>query len=623
MATVNEIQAALRLAVADKNVDAIRFLKQDLTAAYEAESRQQDNPIAGMSATERVFANIGAGATNTWQGVKQALLPEALEGQFGAGEADVAEKRQRDDRLANSVEGGRAWQVVGEAAPFAAVPAGVVGRGLTAIPKVGQGLAAMGVGSRVVPTLVAEGGVIGAAAGASMPVGEGESRLFNATVGGAGGAVVPAALGGLGRIYRTTPLPGANALRERAVARTISEGVQNPNQLATQIDRAARAPGLAEVPSTAVITGNPEMAATELAYRAMPEFQSSWTNFDNTANAARWDALDRTLGTQQTVDDAIEATNAYKAAEFPKFLKSVSAKELNRQSIGFEQAVQARLNAAVRDMDPSAQEVYGYIVKAREKGGRYTPQSLWNIRQGLSEWIKGTPPPGFSQVRGEKADQAIMEVRQAIDSMLNESSGQKWGRFLDGMAESLQKETAQKSGLNIRNAFVDQVTQQPRKPLRSSGNPTQAGSPEVTRAALTNAYSNFGKNKFGTTLDWPQEDAVTQVLGDLNRQEQVLGSVTKSTTRGGSQTTPLGARLLKERGGTAGNTAMQIIQDLRQAGEGKQRELINRMLQDPRYASELLRLAADQAAPLTRNQRNAILVAKAAAVSVGANSVND
>jgi hypothetical protein len=621
MPTVEQARAALQRALAANDTEAAKVIRMDLADALEGEAkatkaRGNASAIRGMSATDRVTANIGAGFTNVWQGTKQALLPEALEGRFGASEQDVADKRALDDSLANSVEGGRAWQVVGEAAPFMAIPAGAVARGITAIPKIGAAAQAAGVGSRALPTLMAEGAAIGSAAGGMMPVAEGESRAFNAAIGAVGGAAAPATLAGAGRLYRATPLPGAAGLRERAVARMVGSELGDPAAVGSQIDRAIRAPSLNEIPSTAVLTGNQQMAGTELAYRAMPEFSAGWQQADDAANAARWSALDSTLGDDASVQAAREATDAYKREAFPKFLNSVRKPELARQSVGFESAVQGRLNAAVRDADPNAQAVYGYIMQQREKGARFSPQSLWNIRQTLSSWLDGTPPPGFEGTRGAKMDRPIMEVRAAIDNMLNASSGNKWGRFLEGLAEGAQKETTQKSGQNIRNAFVDETLGIPRKPTRS-------GDPEITRAALGGAYSKFGKNNFGPTLDWPQQDAVEQVLGGLQRQEDVLGGARKTMSGGGSQTAPLGARLLKERGGSVGSGIVQVLNELRTMGEGKQRQVINRMLQDPRYARSLLQLAADQAAPLTASQRHAILALKGSALAVGAPTVND
>lgn len=615
MPTPLEAQAALRRALAAGDTESAEVIRSDLAAAYEAEARNEYNPISEMSATDRVRANVGAGLTNVWQGVKQAALPEALEPRYGASEADVAGKRQIDRRLANSVEGGTAWQIAGEALPFFAVPAGGVARGMTAIPKVGNALAAAGVGSRVLPSMIAEGAAIGGAAGAAMPVAEGESRGFNALTSAVGGAAIPAAVGGLGRVYRSLPLPGSRGLQERAVSRTMAREIPAPGRVAKDIDRALRAPRVTETPSTAVLLQDPRMASTELAYRAMPEFSAGWQQMDDAANRARWDALDSTLGSTETVQAAREVTDAYKRDAFPKFLKSVNRGELNKQSIGFESAVQARLNSAIQNADENAQQVYGYIMQQKQKGARFSPQSLWNIRQTLKSWIEGVPPAGYEGTRGAKIDRPIKEVTDAIDSMLNTSSGNQWRRFLDGLAENLQKETTQKAGQNIRNAFVDEALGFPRKPTRS-------GAPDVTPAALKQAFSKFGKNDFGPTLDWPQEDAVRQVMGDLGASDILAGAKKSATGGGGSQTAPLAANLLRQRGGDVGGSAIQVMREISRIGEGRQREIINQMLQDPAYARELLRLAADQSSPLTRQQRQLVAAARLSLIAPAAGEVS-
>jgi hypothetical protein len=135
-------------------------LKRTNPAEYDQQSPEYQaryGATSGMSGGQKTAANLGAGMSNFGMGVTQLALPKSLEEDVGITDQSIEEKRQRDETLAHSQKGGKLLQIAGEAAPMMVVPGGAIARGATALPKVGAGLSALGVGTRAIPTLMAEG----------------------------------------------------------------------------------------------------------------------------------------------------------------------------------------------------------------------------------------------------------------------------------------------------------------------------------------------------------------------------------------------------------------------------------------------------------------------------------
>ncbi len=568
-----------------KGIDASEYDPE--SPAYKAKY----GATTGMSTYDKTAANVGAGATNVWQGLKQAFT-------FGeeknkAMDADVAGKRARDDELAGSIKGGRALQVAGEILPTL-IPGGAAVKGITSLPRLGTLAARYGIGTRVLPTLVAEGALTGAGTGALSPTTEDESTLANALIGGTLGAGAPGAAAGLAKLGQKYLL-GANRAAGRKLAGELGpRAAKAERDLAQYAQRVAR--GVDEPPSsTAMITQAPEHGERELVARASKLTGGTWGEFDKALNNARWDILDRNLASAKTVAAAMKATNDFADAEVPKFLAAVKPKAFALATRDLRAALQAKLTSDETIADPAARLVYGHMNNQKnllaKQGHRWTPETLWRERKVLSAWLSGRPPPGMEGVRAPNVDRYILDARNAIDATLNRASGDRWGKFLGEFGERLQAEGQQKAGQNIRNSFIDETLSVPRVPS------VDKGIPAITEAQLRKQYIAHGQNEFGRTLDTAQDEAVNTVLENL-RAQGVLQGVKKSMTGGGgSMTAPLRERLVQTKGGGDIKAFLDIAMNY---ASDKEKILMSRAMQDPAFALKLLRSGRAQVTPLTR-----------------------
>ena len=606
--TIDQVRQAYRAAsAAGATDDAERILQVALKMAQAQAPDERDlyDPIKGMSTGEKVAANWSAGVRNTGRGLAQLLLPKSLEPATGITDESITRFRGLNDQLSESMPGGRAVQVAGEIVPTLAIPGGAVSSGLGMVPKVGAVAQGLGIGTRLLPTMMAEGGILGGLQGAMVPTTSEESALGNAAAGAAMGAAVPGALAGLGYLAR----PFSGALAQRQAARTVGEALDiDPRAM----QRAVNASGkrIVDAPQTlAALTQNPKVAQLELASRANPQFAGSWQRFDEQAANARWQALADALGSDTSVAAAKQATDEYAQVAVPEVFKRVNAGKLADGVTDLRSAVQGRLNSAVRQADPNAQQVYGYVKQALEAGDG-SPQMLWNVRKTISAWLDGAPPPGFEGTRGAKIDAPIMETRKAIDEVLNRATGGKrWSTFLEKFGEYAQAEGAQKAGQNIRNTFFDEILAAPR------GATTAAGNPAVTRARLEQALTRFGKNEFGATLNWQQRNVVDQVLSDLRADEVLQRAKSAMTGKGGSQTAPLLALMKRQHVVPGGGWLAEVANAVGSFGRAKQASIVNEILQDPQAALTIVQQAEKLRRPLTSAEQSLVTAARATATA--------
>ncbi len=587
--------------------DTLRDAAKANPAEYDPTSEAYQakyGAAAGMGQSDLRVANFGAGMKNFGLGLAQLALPKAAERGLGITDESINERRRINQQLADDTVGGRAIQVAGEALPSLAIPAGAVARGLGAIPRVGAAAARAGIGSRVLPTLIAEGAAIGGLQGAVTPTTGDESALGNAVVGAGLGGVIPAGIAWLGYLAR----PLSRTLGQRQIAGQLGEALDVNPQTVREMQRAVASSSkrVVDAPqSAAALTQNPNLARLELAARANPDSAAGWQAFDEAAGNARWKALDEALGNADSVQAAKDATNAYVDTVTPEVFKRISRTKLSTGVADFTTALRGKLNSAVRSADPDEQQVYGYVLKALQEGDG-SPRMLWNVRRSVSDWLEGTPPAGFEGTRGAHIDRPIMEIRKAIDTTLDGASkgGKDWSRFLENLSEHAQRETAQKSGQNIRNMFVDETLAIPR------GATTGAKNPAVTRARLEQALAKHGKNQFGETLDWQQRNVVDQVLGDLRADEVLARAKSAMTGKGGSQTAPLQALLKKNRVMPGGSWIADIANAVTSFGAKRQREILNEVLQDPQSALTIVMQAEKLRRPLSLPEQRLVYAAR-------------
>lgn len=603
----------LKVAVAQRRSEKRQAeLRKQNPGEYDPSSpefKAKFGATSGMGTASKLAANVGAGATNFGRGLAQLALPKGLEEQAGITDASTNEKRARDEELARSVKGGRVAQIVGEGLPTMAIPGGTIAKGIGMLPRVGQAAKAAGIGTRALPTAMAEGAAMGAVGGAATNTLSTESTLANTIIGSGAGALLPAGLAGLGKAAQ----PVSDRLTRRSVAkdmggmmdvspraqRGLAQAINQSNQ------RMVNAPQ-----STATLTQNMDLAGMEMAARANPKTAAGWAGRDQQAADARWDALDSTLGNEASVDAARDATNAYAAQAVPTIFRSVKPAEHQKAMSDFASGLRGQLNKAVNKQDPSEQTVYGYIAKAIGEGDG-SLDMMWNIRKTLSGWLEGRPPPGMEGTRAAKMDRPLMTARAAIDTTLNRSTNGKWSKFLTEMGEQAKKEGQQKAGQNIRNMFVDETLGTVKGPSTVKGNPA------VTRARLDQGLARYGQNKFGETLDWPQRDAVDQVTADLRADEILQRAKSAMTGRGGSQTAPLLALMEREGGRSGAHWIESLGRAITDLSAAKKRQVINEMLQSPEDALSIMRMANEVKREFTPSER---LLLQAARSLLGAGS---
>lgn len=606
MPTIADHARAYARAKAAGDNEAAEFIHQQLVTQQRAEDTQQNNPTSSMSWMRKGWANLGAGMENAGLGMAQLVLPKAAEHAIGITDDSINERRARDETLAESIPGGKATQILGEALPYLAVPGGVAARGAMAIPKIGAGLGALGVGARALPTLMADSAVLGGVSGAATPTKSDESVVARSLGGAALGGLLPAGIAGLGKVGGALLRPIIPSLQQSKLAERFGESIPTDPSAQKQLGKAVTASNQRVVDSPqslAAVTQDPAIARMELAARANPDTAESWHGFDQNAANARWKALHEALGNDTSVQAAKDETNNFASLAIPELFKGVNSKALTGSVQDFGTAVQGRLNMAVKNADPARQQVYGYVKQAIDQGGG-SAQMLWNIRKTLSDWLEGTPPPGLEGTRGAKMDAPIMETRKAIDNVLNRATDKKWSKFLENYGEFARKESEQKAGQNIRNVFFDETLAAPRGATTSTGNPA------VTRARLEQALQRFGKNDFGEALNYPQRNVVDQVLGDL-RSDEILQRVKSSMTgKGGSQTAPLEA-LMKKSAGQLGNHWLTGVADLVNGlNQRGQKQMLNTILQSPEDALTIMRQAENIKRPLSAPEHRVIQAAR-------------
>lgn len=612
MPTITEHAHALARATAAGDTEAANYIRQQMIDQQRAQDAQDYNPTSGMTWNQRGWANLGAGIENAGLGAAQLLLPKFAERAVGITDEALNERRARDEVLADSLHGGKAAQILGRALPYLAVPGGVAARGAMAIPGIGGGLTALGVGSRVLPTVMTEGAIMGALGGATTPTTSDESAVGKTVAGAVLGAAAPAALYGLGKAGAMVARPFIPSLQQQKLAETLAGNVGEPGavnispQAQRGLQQAINASNRRVVnapQSLATLTQDPAVARLELAARANPDTGATWANFDDVAANAKWDALHNTLGNDASVLAAKNATNQFSQMAIPEVMRNVNPTKLSNNVNAFQSAVQGRLNSSVQKQNPAAEQVYGYVKNALDKGDG-SAQMLWNVRKTLSDWLEGSPPPGFEGTRGAKMDGPIMETRKAIDNVLNDATGNRWSNFLSSYGDYAQREVAQKAGQNIRNVFFDETLATPRGPTTSAGNPV------VTRARLEQALQKFGKNSFGETLDYPQRDVIDQILNDLRGEEILQRAKSSMTGRGGSQTAPLQALMQRGASRLSNGWLSDIATTLSQLNNRGQQRMLNNILQNPEDALVVMRQAARINRPLTSSEKYMVQAAR-------------
>jgi hypothetical protein len=212
MATLEQLEAALRAADAAGNTEDAKRLAQAYAAARQAPQKSMEqryaaagidpnegNPTEGNSALQNAAIGFGKSGVDTYEGIKQL---------FGAVTPQEVDERRKLDAPLMSTGGGMVGNVAGQAAQMA-VPVGDAGKVLS-------------VAGKAAPMI---GGALRAGAfAATQGVGSDESRLGNAgesALFGAGGAALHGAVARVGKGMADKIAPEVMDLYKKAQAAGI------------------------------------------------------------------------------------------------------------------------------------------------------------------------------------------------------------------------------------------------------------------------------------------------------------------------------------------------------------------------------------------------------------------
>lgn len=506
--------------------------KQLVARARAERTTARDNegfaPTAGMSLSERLDANLGAGIDTAVQGIKQV---------FGGGPSDeeLLAKRARDEQLAKSTTGGGITQVVGESLPYVVPGMGAYGVAGRVLPQAG----------RVAKTLMAAGE--GAAIGAMQPVTSDESRAKNAGIGAAGGVVARPVAAALGLAGRATGRVADNILAgageflpnrfstaagervgQRMLKRTLQESGITPADLR---QRYHEMPGLAP-PTASMATQSPRVAMLERAHRAAdPE---GWAARDQAAAHARWRELNTKLAGQAEEDTIRREADATGAA-IQGVYQQIKPQEFLQGMSKFYDDIQVAKQTPQYHANPAVKQAVDYIEDTMRRAQLVTPELVHQMRRTIKGGLQGTPGLGDQAARAASKDPLILSIADNMDSVLDNASNGAFRQWRQDYSSKMVELEAARADRNIRNAFVDQTGLARVNPLEVEGGPSVTAH-KLRQALATKGVMQRGPRKGQDVLKPQSRELAQGVLNDLDAQGILQRVKHSGTGLGGSNT---------------------------------------------------------------------------------------
>lgn len=473
------------------------------------------DPAAGMSTSDKLLANIGAGMADLGTGVKSLYTDMfGSEDEKRAMQEEVARKREIDKRLAGTVRGGSALQVVGGILPTLAIPGIPVATGAGRLAT-----AAAGAGT-------------GAAYGAIVPRGEGESRTNSILLGGALGGALPLSMSALNAM--TTPFRGQSRAAQEVTDAMMPQGASNAQrrqvleQTMQQMRQQAQAPASSIPLTVAARLGNPELARLEAGSRARSG--ANFYDFDQNqarAVASAFDDATAEVGELAARRAAREANiNARKAAAYG----AADAARFN-SDLG---AFRANLELAKKSPDASNPAVLSMLQSIEREidrlGPEFGPGNLGTIRHNLSG--KANPISQNAYAAAPRDSVATRSVINEIDRILNDVTDNKWQNVVTGYYRDQGLVDAAKAAGRVREAYYDTATGR----VRGVSADPAGDIPKITEAGLGRALDAARGPDKSVLLSDPSRQRLEGILEALRRQNIVQGVKRSATAGGGSNT---------------------------------------------------------------------------------------
>lgn len=573
MNELEELQALRRLAQLEDMEKADKQARLDSIKAsnpgeYDPASPQWQakyGATSGMSGLDKVRANLGAGMSDLWQGVKQRATDfGGDEGAMRRAQEDVAEKRAMDKKLADSQWGGGFTQGAGKAIPLIAASTLLPGSGLLATT-------ASGVGS-------------GAASGYIEPTVEGESANKNAAWGAALGGVLPLAVSGTGRAYRA--VRGASQRRaEERIAQALGEGDseagrraaaelieqapagpaagaaapaaatgagqaqpgigailgQNQNAAAAANRLQSQAGATGNLPlSVSARTQNSELARLEQASRLRnPEL---WRQFDETQAQALGARLQSATSEADEVARRIGARGEAYRTQRQAVTEAIDPAVFDDAAGGMREGVENAFNLPAA-VNPEVRTALQETRRVLDTPG-VSAEHLMELRKELTAGMK----PGNVLRSADRSNPAILSAVNAIDNTLDALSDGAWRPVNANFAQASRGVEAGRAAQRVRDVFYDPASGLSRKTAQ-----TAAGDvPMITEAALQRAR-DAGFDKVRRTSQFsPETTAGLDELSNAVRAQNIIQRLQRSATAGGGS-------------GTASNLTALAQEEARQA----------------------------------------------------------
>lgn len=541
------------------------------------------DPAAGMSTSDKILANIGAGMADLGTGVKSLYTDMfGSEDDKRAMEQEVARKREIDKRLAGTVRGGGLLQVAGGVLPTLAIPGIPVATGAGRLAT-----AAAGAGT-------------GAGYGAIVPRGEGETRTNSMILGGAIGGALPLAMSAAGAA--AAPFRGQSRAAQEVTEAIVPQGVSSParravlEQTLQQMRQPVQAPAGGNIPlSVAARLGNPELARLEAGSRARSG--ANWYDFDQgQARAVADEVMAATRGAEDVAARrALRSNN--RSVLYNQAMGSINEPAFARDLTAFR----ANLDQAALSAEASNPAVRNMVQQLADEidrlGPNFTPEHLATIRANLASKAPLVPTNAYQAAPRESP--ATMSVLREVDNILNSATGNRWQDVVGSYArDSNQVRAAQAAG-KVREAFIDPATGR----VRGVSADPAGDIPKVTEAGLGRALDAARGPRKELVLDPTANTRLESVLDALRRQNIVQGVKRSATAGGGSNTASdtfaagtaraVSDVALDAMGGPAATVGRSIMGGIRGAVDAKKDRALAQALQDEQA---FIRMLENQAA---------------------------
>jgi len=571
---------------------------------------QRPDPTAGMSGTQKVLANIGAGMSDLATGVRQLFTDAAgTDEQKAAMRTEVGNKRKLDEQLAASAPGGalvgKGLQVGGNVAPTLALPVGAAARAVTALPRA-LGLMRAATPARAGTVALAGDAVLtGGALGALDPLAEGESRGSNVLQGAALSAAAPVVLAGGSQVRKMVTRGGGEARAGERVMRSLTDQGGDPDVVLQQTLARLRGAQQGPIPlSTAAAIGDPQLARLEAGSRARSG--ANWYDFDQGQARA---VSDEIMAATRGADD-LTARRSLRSANrdrlFNQAMSSVNDQAFMRDLAGFR----ANLDAAARSAEASNPAVRNMLSQLADEidrlGADFRPEHLATIRANLASKAPMVPTNAYQAAPRESP--ATMSVLREVDGILNNATGGRWQDVLGGYKRDSDIVRSSQAAGKVREAFIDPSTGR----VRGVAADAAGDVPKVTEAGLGRALDAARGPRSELVLDPTANARLEAVLGAL-RQQGIVQAVKRSATGGGGSNTAsdtFAAAAAQQAGealsrvaGPAQGAASTLTTRAVDYVKGLEEQALAEALQNPQRMLQILQRQVDAGQPLSPAQQ--------------------